>query len=110
MLVLALETSELAGSVALLNGDQVVQHVALDPTRRSAKWLAPAIDQILENAGRTPRDLQLIAVTTGPGSFTVLCVGVTTAKTFAYAVGCPVTGVNTLIAIAMMSAVMDKSL
>ena len=110
MLILALETSDLAGSVALLDEDQVLQYVALDPTRRSAKWLAPAINQILENAGSTPRDLQLIAVTTGPGSFTGLRVGVTTAKTLAYAVGCPVIGINTLEAIALRAPRIDKTL
>jgi tRNA threonylcarbamoyladenosine biosynthesis protein TsaB len=47
-----------------------------------------------------PSDVQLVAVAIGPGSFTGLRVGVTTAKTFAYAVGSEVLGINTLEAVA----------
>ncbi|MDZ7620856.1 MAG: tRNA (adenosine(37)-N6)-threonylcarbamoyltransferase complex dimerization subunit type 1 TsaB, partial [Patescibacteria group bacterium] len=48
----------------------------------------------------TPRDVQLVAVTVGPGSFTGLRVGVTAAKLFAYAVGAEVLGIDTLETIA----------
>ena len=47
-----------------------------------------------------PAGVELVAVTTGPGSFTGLRIGVTFAKVFAYAVGCQVLGVNTLEVIA----------
>lgn len=96
MIVLALETSALAGSVALLNGDRVLAERELDPDRRSAQTLAPALFELLAAAGIVPRDVRLVATTVGPGSFTGLRVGVTTAKTFAYAVGAEVLGLNTL--------------
>jgi tRNA threonylcarbamoyladenosine biosynthesis protein TsaB len=107
MLILALETSDCGGSVALLEDDQVLAFRALEPAKRSAKWLAPAINQVLQEAERKAGDVQLIAVTTGPGSFTGLRVGVTTAKMMAYAVGCRVIGVNTLEAIAMRVPLAD---
>lgn len=100
VLILALETSAVGGSVALLQGEQVLSQCALAEGRRSGQWLAPAIDETLRAAGRQPREVRLVAVTTGPGSFTGLRVGVTTAKTFAYAAGSDVIGLNTLDVIA----------
>ncbi|MEX0712672.1 MAG: tRNA (adenosine(37)-N6)-threonylcarbamoyltransferase complex dimerization subunit type 1 TsaB, partial [Pirellulales bacterium] len=87
MRILALETSGKSGSVAVLRGDVLLAEEPLEPSQRSAQSLAPAMRQLLEAVAWTPRDVQLVAVTLGPGSFTGLRVGVTTAKTFAYAVG-----------------------
>ena len=100
MIVLALETSALAGSVALFDGDRLLAARELDPARRSAQTFAPAIAELLATAGIVPRDVKLVATTVGPGSFTGLRVGVTAAKTFAYAVGAEVLGLNTLEVIA----------
>ena len=55
---------------------------------------------MLETVHWQPGDVELVAVTVGPGSFTGLRVGVTTAKTFAYAVGAEILGVDTLHVIA----------
>ena len=54
----------------------------------------------MRQVGWQPADVQLVAVSIGPGSFTGLRVGVTAAKVFAYAVGAEALGVNTLEAIA----------
>ncbi len=99
-MILALETSGYGGSVALLDGDKPLAELPLDSRRRSAASLAPAIAQVLAAAGHRAADVRLVAVTIGPGSFTSLRVGVTTAKAFAYAVGAQVVAVNTLEAIA----------
>ncbi len=99
MLTLALETSSLAGSVALLAADNLLSQHSLT-AGRSAQTLAPAIDRVLKDAGVRPAELKLVAVTVGPGSFTGLRIGVTTAKTLAYAVGAQVLGVDTLEVIA----------
>jgi len=72
----------------------------LDAQRRSAQTLAPAIADLLKSQQVEPDQIKLVATTIGPGSFTGLRVGVTTAKTFAYAVGAEVIGVSTLEAIA----------
>jgi tRNA threonylcarbamoyladenosine biosynthesis protein TsaB len=99
VLTLALETSSLAGSVALLADDHLLAQQSL-AAGRSTQTLAPAIDRLLKDAGLRPADLNLVAVTIGPGSFTGLRIGVTTAKTLAYAVGAQVLGLDTLEVIA----------
>jgi tRNA threonylcarbamoyladenosine biosynthesis protein TsaB len=100
MLILAFDTSGIAGSVALLDDDRVVGEVTLDGQRRSAQTLAPAIDELLQRHLVRPAQLRLIAVTIGPGSFTGLRVGVTAAKSLAYAVNADVIAVSTLETIA----------
>ncbi|MHB8901715.1 MAG: tRNA (adenosine(37)-N6)-threonylcarbamoyltransferase complex dimerization subunit type 1 TsaB [Thermoguttaceae bacterium] len=100
MRILALETTERIGGVALAEGGRLVLQTQLPDELRSAQSLAPAIQQSLAQVGWTPRDVQLVAVTTGPGSFTGLRIGITTAKTFAYAVGAEVLGVGTHEALA----------
>ena len=98
--ILALETSELTGSVAAAEDGKVLAELELDPQQRSAQSLAPAIRRLLKQVGWQPRNVQLLAVTIGPGSFTGLRVGVATAKVFAYAAGAEVLGINTLETIA----------
>ena len=98
--VLALETTEKGGGVAVLDGHNLLARQDLGVGERSAAALAPAIKHIWRQAGWEPSDTDLIAVAVGPGSFTGLRVGIATAKTLAYALKCQVLGVNTLQAIA----------
>ena len=103
MRILALETSGAGGSVALLDDGNTLAGLSLNPRQRSAQSLAPAVAEVLAAAGCPAAEVELVAVTVGPGSFTSLRVGVTTAKAFAYAVGAGVLGVNTLEALATES-------
>jgi tRNA threonylcarbamoyladenosine biosynthesis protein TsaB len=100
VLILAFDTSGLAGSVALLDGSRLLAERMLEPGRRSAQTLAPVIVELLSAQQIEPRQIRLVATTVGPGSFTGLRVGVTSAKTFAYAVGAEVIGLSTLETIA----------
>jgi tRNA threonylcarbamoyladenosine biosynthesis protein TsaB len=100
MRILAIETVGVHGSIAGLEGQSLLAEHPLDTSRRSAQTLAPGIAHLLAEAKWRPRDVELVAVATGPGSFTGLRVGVTTAKVFAWTVGCPVVGIHTLLAIA----------
>ncbi len=100
MRILALETTERLATVAALCEGKLLAEAAIRPGERSAQGLAPALKQVLQQALWQPREVELVAVASGPGSFTGLRVGVTTAKTFAYAVGAEVLGVNTLEVIA----------
>ena len=105
LLVLAIETTDKAGTVALLDGPKTLAEVELDSTQRSARSLAPGIETLLEQTGRRPSEIRLVAVADGPGSFTGLRVGVTTAKLFAYSIGAEVLGVDALDAIARQAHV-----
>ncbi|MEO2046792.1 MAG: tRNA (adenosine(37)-N6)-threonylcarbamoyltransferase complex dimerization subunit type 1 TsaB [Pirellulales bacterium] len=105
MRVLALETSGREGSIALLKGlakgtHQLVDQVELADGQRTAESLLPAIGTLLDQAQWPPRSIQLVSVATGPGSFTGLRIGVTTAKTFAFATGAKLVGIHTLATLA----------
>jgi tRNA threonylcarbamoyladenosine biosynthesis protein TsaB len=102
--LLALETSGRTGTVAIFADGRLVLQRQLATDQRSAQSLLPAIRSCLAEAGWAPGQTDLVAVTTGPGSFTGLRVGVVAAKTFAYAAGCEVMGVETLRVIAVQSA------
>jgi tRNA threonylcarbamoyladenosine biosynthesis protein TsaB len=95
-----LETTERIATVAALEGDRLLAERELSPRQRSAQSLAPGIQALLREVGWKPDEVQLVALPVGPGSFTGLRVGVTTAKMFAYAVGAEVLGVNTLEVVA----------
>ncbi len=105
MRILAIETVGTTGSLAALEDDRLLAERTLDSARRSAQTLAPGIAALLDAAGWRPGDVELVAVASGPGSFTGLRIGVTTAKVFAYATKAQVIGVNTLAAIAARAPV-----
>jgi tRNA threonylcarbamoyladenosine biosynthesis protein TsaB len=104
MRVLAIETSGRSGSIALLegtdDGGRPAGETLLAGPERTAKVLAPAIRDLLTTVGWPPGSIELVAVVVGPGSFTGLRIGVTTAKALAYAVGAKVVAVNTLSVLA----------
>lgn len=100
VLILALETTEKFGSVALLDDQRILSEKPLPTDRRSAQTLAPALDEILKQQGVSPKEIDCVAVVVGPGSFTGLRVGVAAAKVFAYAVGAKVVALNTFETIA----------
>jgi tRNA threonylcarbamoyladenosine biosynthesis protein TsaB len=104
LLTLGIETSSFGGSVALSRGGEVLAQRDLDPTgRRHARTLVPEIQLLLAEAGQAAGDLELIAVSIGPGSFTGLRVGVVCAKTLAWAAGAKLSAVDTFLAIASQS-------
>lgn len=98
--VLVLETSGRVGWVAVAQGAQLLASRRLDEARRHARDLAPAAAELLAGQGWRARDLAAVAVSTGPGSYTGLRVGVMSAKVLAYATGCTLLGIPTFAAIA----------
>jgi len=98
--ILSLETSGSVGSVAALVGARLLCERPLDPRWRCTQTLAPALHDLLGYVGWRAAEVRLVAVSIGPGSFTSLRVGVTTAKAFAYATGASVLAINTLEAVA----------
>jgi len=102
MRVLAVETSTLAGGAALLDGELVVGEYALDVSVTHSERLMGAIDRLLTDAGWTVRDLEGLAVSVGPGSFTGLRIGLSTVKGLALALSIPIVAVPTLDAMAAL--------
>jgi len=88
------------GSAAVADDDQLIAEVAVGDQQRMAQGLAPAIAAALQEAGWRPSDLQIVAITVGPGSFTGLRVGLATAKTLAYVTHASLLAVDTLAVIA----------
>jgi tRNA threonylcarbamoyladenosine biosynthesis protein TsaB len=100
MRLLAVETSTLAGGVALLDGDRLVGEYLLDVRVTHSERLMAAVDRVLGDAGWSVRDLEALAVAIGPGSFTGLRIGLATVKGLAIALAIPVAAVPTLDAMA----------
>ena len=101
MIVLGIETSGLDGSIAISRDDACLLETQLNQAgRRHAQSLVMEIGDALRSCGLTPQDVNLVAVSHGPGSFTGLRVGMVCAKTFAYATGCQFVAVDTFAAIA----------
>ncbi len=95
-----IETSGRAGSIAWVDAGVVTQSIDLPGDRRTAAALAPAIDRLLLDVDSPQTGADYVAVASGPGSFTGLRIGVTTAKMLAYAWQCPIVAVDTLAAMA----------
>ena len=100
MRVLAVETSSLAGGVALLDDDRLVAEYLLDVSVTHSERLLSAVDRVLADARWTPRELTGLAVAIGPGSFTGLRIAISTVKGLALALGLPIAAVPTLDAMA----------
>ena len=94
---LAIECSGTAGSVALFDGETPICYSDLDTSFSSVRTLASTIEKITRGRAKP----SVISVTNGPGSFTGLRVGLTTAKMLAMAWNVPVVAVDTLQAIAL---------
>ncbi|MEY3360873.1 MAG: hypothetical protein RL531_592 [Actinomycetota bacterium] len=94
--ILGIDTSTTHVGVALGVGGEVVAGTSEPAERRHAEMLVPAIDALLREAGVRPADLDALAVGIGPGLFTGLRVGVTTAMVMGRALDVPVVPVPTL--------------
>lgn len=100
MKILGIDTSTPIGSVALIDGENIVAEHTLNIVQAHSSRLMPAIDTVLKWGDITPDALDGCAVGIGPGSFTGVRIGVATAKSLCYAVDKPIVGVSTLEAIA----------
>jgi tRNA threonylcarbamoyladenosine biosynthesis protein TsaB len=98
-MLLALDTSAAVG-VALHDGERVLASRAEDDPRRHTELLAPAVREVLAEAGIARADVTAVAVGVGPAPFTGLRVGLVTARTLGLVLGVPVHGVCSLDAVA----------
>jgi tRNA threonylcarbamoyladenosine biosynthesis protein TsaB len=112
MRVLAIDTALEACSAAVLDTElaAIAGHETLPMVRGHAEALIPLIARVLERAHLTFSEIDRIAVTTGPGSFTGLRVGIAAARGIALATGKPAVGLSTLAAYAAPFIAADDTL
>lgn len=99
MRVLSIDTSSSICSIAVLEDNKILKEVHNKSEREHSETLMPMLNELLESLNFTLDDINLIACTKGPGSFTGIRIGIATVKAFADAKNIPVIGVNSLEAI-----------
>ncbi|MCI8554532.1 MAG: tRNA (adenosine(37)-N6)-threonylcarbamoyltransferase complex dimerization subunit type 1 TsaB [Clostridiales bacterium] len=100
MTILALDTSAGPASCAVSEEGQIVASAAVNVRLTHSQTLMPMVEGMLKNAGLTLEDIDLMAVSVGPGSFTGIRIGVSALKGLAFPRTTPCAGVSTLAAIA----------
>lgn len=99
---LLIETSTDACSVALAEGDRIIASDFIQEFKAHAKRLVPMIEALLQKTDTTLNQCCAVSVSEGPGSYTGLRVGVSSAKGICYGAGIPLLGVSTLDVLAQM--------
>jgi len=100
-LIINIDTATGYGGVNLADNGQIISVKESDSQKEHASFLQPAIADILKIAGRKMSDIEAVAVSIGPGSYTGLRVGLASAKGICYALNKPLITVNTLQIIAI---------
>lgn len=109
-MILQIETATTACSVALTHGGEVIAHRLLNQRNVHAEVITLFIEQAVAEAGKTYQDLDAVAVSCGPGSYTGLRIGVSTAKGLCYALDKPLIAIETLqaMAVGMVAKLQDS--
>jgi tRNA threonylcarbamoyladenosine biosynthesis protein TsaB len=102
--ILAIDTATSAGSAAVCRGTKLLSENYFNTGARHAERLTAAIDRALIDADLALEEVDLFAVTRGPGSFTGVRVGMAAAKGLALALNKPLVGISSLQALAMNAA------
>ncbi|HET7106609.1 MAG TPA: tRNA (adenosine(37)-N6)-threonylcarbamoyltransferase complex dimerization subunit type 1 TsaB [Candidatus Acidoferrum sp.] len=96
MITLGIDTCEARGSVAVRRDGLLVSWQKHENAEDYSSWLLPAVERVLAAAGTVLREVELLAVASGPGSFTGVRVGLTAVKAWAELFGIRVVGVSRL--------------
>ncbi len=94
MITLGLDSSEARGGVALIEDGNLLGETLLEGPLRHSEELLPAVEELIGSCGVDRRGIARVCVNRGPGSFTGLRIGLSTAKGFGQALGIPVFGVD----------------
>jgi tRNA threonylcarbamoyladenosine biosynthesis protein TsaB len=95
-LILNIDTATETASICLANDEAILQIAVNENQKDHASWLQPAIQSLLNKQNIEPSRLNAIAVSNGPGSYTGLRVGLSTAKGLCYSLNIPLITINTL--------------
>jgi len=100
MNILAIDTSALTASAAILADGILIGEISTTTKLTHSQTIMPMIDELLKRVSLDITDIDLFACSEGPGSFTGLRIGIGTIKGLAYGLGKPVVGISTLEALA----------
>ena len=100
MLILGIESAAKVAGAALYENGRIIAEQMVNGALTHSETLMPMIEAVFKAAGRKPEDLDYIALTSGPGSFTGLRIGAATAKGMALGLRIPLIPVNTLESLA----------
>jgi len=95
-IILAFDTALSGITIALNASDGRIITRQIETAREQASLLVPMLQDVLKEGGISFQDLDALACTTGPGSFTGVRIGMTTLKTLGLTLNKPVLGINTL--------------
>jgi len=95
-LILSIETATQVCSVALAKGKTLIAKRVIDIPNAHSSKLSLLVEEVMKEAGILYSQLSAIAISKGPGSYTGLRIGVSTAKGFTYALDIPLISVETL--------------
>lgn len=99
-LILSIETATRVCSVALHEDNELLGSQELHVDRSHSEYLAVMIKDLFRYTGKETKELSAVAVSKGPGSYTGLRIGVSTAKGLCFGLGIPLISVNSLLAMA----------
>jgi tRNA threonylcarbamoyladenosine biosynthesis protein TsaB len=100
MIILGIETATMTGGLALMDEGKLIAEYTLNMKTTHSSRLMPALDWILRDASLDKKQIDGIAISIGPGSFTGLRIGLATAKGLALGLNIPLIVVETLDALA----------
>jgi len=106
--ILGIETTGAFASAAVMRDDQVTGYIKGNDRFSHLQNLTPQIEQVIKESGIALADLDVIAVSHGPGSFTGIRIGVSTARALSQILGTPCAAVSSLEALALNAAPMDS--
>ena len=109
-LLLSIDTSTTLGGIALLNEKELIASLSINLKRIKAEQVLVHIDYLLSINSLTPQDIDCIAVSKGPGSFTGIRVGLSTAKGLSMGLEKPIVGVSSLYAIAFQASLLGRTI
>ena len=101
MRILGIETATNVCSVCVMENSQLIAEYTTNITKTHSQRLMPMIEHVLANVELSPKDIEAIAVSVGPGSFTGLRIGIASAKGLALSLKKPIIGIPTLEGMAL---------
>ncbi|MGG4455413.1 tRNA (adenosine(37)-N6)-threonylcarbamoyltransferase complex dimerization subunit type 1 TsaB [Brevibacillus porteri] len=101
MRVLAIDTSNLVLSVAVVEEERVLAEMTTNQQKNHSVRMMDCVSELLDATGTAPEELSGFGVANGPGSYTGVRIGVASAKSMAWSLNVPVIGVSSLEVIAM---------